>query len=104
MMSSDQSPARPELMVVEDVEGCRFELRRGDEVVSHASYQRRGTTLVVPHVETHPAHRGRGHAAMLMDGLLDIIRGDERTIEPLCWFAAGHIRENPEYQDLLAGG
>ena len=89
-------------VVTEDTDASRFELREGGELLSFADYQSRGTTIVVPHVETIPAHRGRGNAARLMDGLLAIIRADGRTIVPLCPFAAAHIRDEPAHHDLLA--
>jgi len=75
----------PEYLVVDNPEAKRFEM-----------------TLVVPHVETVHVHRGNGNAARLMDGLLDILRSEGRTIVPLCGFAAGHIRDNPQHHDLLA--
>ncbi len=95
---------RDELEVVEVADRSRFELRRGDEVLSLADYRVRDGAIVVPHVETMPEHRGHGHAGRLMDGLLAILRADGRTIVPLCPFAAAHIRDRPEYHDLLATG
>lgn len=68
--------------VVDDREAGRFELRREGEMVSFASYDQRESTVVVPHVETLREHRGQGYAAKLMDGLLRIIRTDQRTITP----------------------
>jgi len=88
--------------VVENVEASRFELRDGDELLSLADYRTRDDVIVVPHVETIPAHRGQGNAARLMDGLLEIIRADGRSIVPLCPFAAAHIRDDPAHHDLLA--
>ncbi len=88
--------------VIEDVARSRFELRDGDTVLSFADYRIRDGAVVVPHVETDPAHRGRGNAARLMDGLLATIRADGRSIVPLCPFAAAHIRDDPDHHDLLA--
>lgn len=87
--------------VVENVHLGRFELLHHGDVVSHASYHQDGDNVVIPHVETHPAHRGNGHAAELMEGVLAILRRDGRTITPLCWFAAGHIRDNAQHHDLV---
>lgn len=88
--------------VIDNTEASRFELRRGADLLSFADYRSRDGAIVVPHVETDPAFRGQGNAARLMDGLLEIIRADGRTIVPLCPFAAAHIRDDPEHQDLLA--
>ena len=90
------------MTVTEDAEASRFELRQDGELLSFADYSTRGDSIVVPHVETIMAHRGRGNAARLMDGLLALIRADGRTIVPLCPFAAAHIRDDPAHHDLLA--
>ena len=93
---ADDSPA-----VVENVHLGRFELLRDGDVVSFASYRERDGSIVVPHVETAPEHRGNGFAAQLMEGMLAILRADGRTIVPLCPFAARHIRDNEQHHDLL---
>ena len=74
------------------------------EVVSFASYRPNPDdeqSIVIPHVETAPEHRGNGYAAELMDGTLQLIRSSDRTVVPRCPFAAGHIRDNPEHHDLV---
>ena len=79
----------------------RYELVINDEIVSIADYRVNGDSVVVPHVETNPAHRGQGNADRLMDGMLDDLRATERTIMPLCPFAADYIDQHPDQQDLL---
>ena len=88
--------------VTENAEASRFELRRNGELLSIANFSERNGAAVIPHVETMPDHRGQGYAARLMNGTLDLLRESERTVVPLCPFAAQHIRDNPEYHDLLA--
>ena len=92
----------PSFEVVENSDDGRFELQRDGEIVSIADFTDRNGTVVIPHVGTAPAHRGQGYAGRLMDGTLDLIRSSGRSVVPLCPFAAQHIRDNPEYQDLLA--
>lgn len=96
--SSADGPA-----VVENTHLDRFELLRNGEVVSFATYRGDASTVTIPHVETNPAHRGNGHAAELMQGVLTILRDTGRTVVPLCPFAASFIRDNEQYHDLLAG-
>ena len=79
----------------------RYELVIDDEIVSIADYRLDGDSVVVPHVETNPAHRGQGNADRLMAGMLDDLRSGGRTIVPLCPFAADYIRQHPDQQDLL---
>ena len=88
--------------VIENAGAGRFELRVAGDVVSVATFRQVGSTVVVPHVETAVEHRGNGHAARLMEGLLALLRADGRTIEPLCPFAADHIRAQPRHHDLVA--
>jgi len=99
---AEMSSTEPESIVVaEDVDASRFELKRNGEVLSFATYRAHDANLIVPHVETAPQHQGNGYAAQLMEGLLATIRSSGRTITPLCPFAASHIRSNPQHRDLV---
>ncbi len=84
----------------DNTEGHRFELDRNGQVV-FANYDRRGSTLVIRHVEAPVALRGTGAAGELMQGVADIARSEGRTITPLCGYAAAWIRRHKEYHDLL---
>jgi predicted GNAT family acetyltransferase len=95
------TPVVESFVIVENVADGRFELRRDGEVVSAASYAERDGQVIVRHVRTEPEHREQGYAGRLMDGLLQDLRDSGRTIAPLCSFAADHLRENPEWHDLL---
>lgn len=88
--------------VRDNPERGRYELIVDDRIVSIADYHLDGTTLVVPHVETDPAMRGQGMADRLMRGMLDDLRARERTIRPLCSYAAGFVRDHPDDADLVA--
>lgn len=108
MGSNDQGseaavPAEMPHRVVENVEAGRFELWIAAELLSYASYSTvPGGVVVVPHVETKIEHRGNGHAALLMDGLLNLLRTSGRRILPICPFAADHVRSSERHSDLLA--
>jgi len=80
---------------------ARFELRRDGELVSSATYRLEGDVFVVPYMETLPQYRGNGFADRLMEGMVEILRGSGRTIEPLCSFAAGYLRDHPEHADVV---
>lgn len=89
--------------VEENRDEGRFELHHDGEVLSIATFsERSGGVVVIPYVETNPAHRGQGNAGRLMTGVLETIRASGRTVVPRCPFAARFIAENPEYQDLIA--
>ncbi len=80
----------------------RYELWLGDVVIAVAEYDRTDGVVTVPHVETDPAHRGKGYAALLMDGLIDDLRARSFTIRPLCPYAAGYMSDRPDTHDLYA--
>ena len=87
---------------VTDASGAsRFELRRDGALVGFADYRSRGTTVVVPHVETLVQFRGRGYGGRLMAGIVDILRGDGRSIVPQCPFAAAYFRDHPGDADIV---
>ena len=71
----------------------RFELRRDGELLSHADYHLAPEAIVIDHVETEPVHRDNGHAARLMEGIIEI--GAERKLElvPVCSYAVGYLRD-----------
>ena len=91
-----------EFELVENGDAGQFELHRGGEIVSLATFSERGDTVVIPHVGTEPAHRGQGYATQLMEGVVDRIRETGRKIMPLCPFAAAHMRDHPQDADVLA--
>ena len=102
--SNEPVGTTPRGAVVENTTLGRFELLREGAVVSFANYRPNpadDASIVIPHVETDPAHRGNGYAAELMDGTLALLRDSGRTVVPRCPFAAGHIRENPAHHDLV---
>jgi len=71
-------------------------------LVAFANYQRRGSILVIPHVEAPPALRGTGAAGRLMAGLLALVRERGEKIVPTCSYAAAYMRQHKDQQDLLA--
>lgn len=90
-----------EFAAIENTDAGRFELHHWGEIVSVADYREGEGHVVVPHVGTQPEHRGQGYAGRLMDGMLEQLRASERKIVPICPFAAQHIRDNPEWHDLI---
>ena len=87
--------------VTDDTDSGRFELRRSGELVGFATYHLRGDAVVVPHVETLVQYRGHGYAGRLMEGIVEILRADGRTIVPQCSFAASYLRDRPDDADIV---
>ncbi len=88
--------------VVDNPSDGRYELRIDGDVVGSAAYDLVGPVLSVNHVETDPAHQGKGFAALLMDGVVDDVRARSLSIRPRCTYAAKYMRERPQTHDLYA--
>lgn len=89
-----------DLIVHDDTAASRFTLHLDGRVIAFASYSTHGDQITVHHVETNPADRGNGYAAVLMDGLLDSVRANGQKVRPRCWYAAQYIRERPATHEL----
>lgn len=59
-----------------------------------ANVRRSGTTLYIDYVEAPMALRGQGAASNLMRGILDIARGENLEIVPICGYAAEWLRRH----------
>lgn len=87
--------------VVHHPEAGRSDLRLGDRVVGHATYERRGDTLVVFHTEVDRACEGRGFGGKLVGELLGHAASEGLRVVPLCSFVRAYIRRHPEHESLL---
>ncbi len=92
----------PSLDVVHAPEHRRYELHLDGERVGLADYSVRDGVMIIPHVETEPAHRGKQFAAHLMAGVLDDARARALMVQPICPYAAVYMRRNPDTHDLIA--
>ena len=79
----------------------RYELA-SEGSVAFIDYQRVGKLCVLTHAEVPPALRGRGVAAELTAGALDLVRRRGETVEARCPYVTDFIARNVQYQDLLA--
>ena len=79
----------------------RFELEEEGQI-AFADYSLSGDVIVIPHVESPMALRGKGTAGRLMTGVLDIVRERKLKVVPSCPYAAAFIQRHKQYQDLLA--
>jgi predicted GNAT family acetyltransferase len=77
----------------------RFELPEAGHVV-FADYRRQPGRVVITHVEAPVALRGKGAAGRLMKGVMDLLRGEQVKVLPLCSYARAWILRHPEYKDL----
>jgi uncharacterized protein len=88
--------------VVRNDQRSRYELLVDGRVVGFAEFRpgADGRT-VFPHTVVDVDRRGEGLGAVLVRGALDDVRARGGTVEPLCWYVAGFIEDNPDYRSLL---
>jgi predicted GNAT family acetyltransferase len=89
------------LEVTNNEDRSRYELTDGGVIVGVADYSLVGERVVIPHTEIDPRRRGQGMGAVLVQGALDDVRAQGRSVVPACWYVAQYIREHPDYADLV---
>ena len=87
--------------VTDNTARSRFELIEQGET-AFATYRRDGDVVVIPHVESPPALRGKGTADRLMRGIVEHARSEGFKIEPWCSYAAAWMRRHADAKDVLA--
>ena len=69
--------------------------------VAFARYRRDGDILMILHTEVPRAVEGRGLGSELVAGMLDLVRGRNEKVVPLCGFVRRFIALHPDYADLV---
>jgi len=69
--------------------------------LAFARYRRDGSTLMILHTEVPRAIEGRGIGSQFVQGMLDIVRGRNETVVPLCGFVRHFIAQHPDYAGLV---
>lgn len=77
----------------------RFELDV-DGATAFASYRRVPGAVIITHTETPPALRGRGIAAILIEGALNRIRAEGVKVIAGCSYVVDYLGKHPEFSDL----
>jgi uncharacterized protein len=71
-------------------------------MTAFASYRRAPGRLIIDHVESPPALRGKGTAGRLMAAVAAEARERGETITPICGYAAAWLKRSKEFSDLVA--
>jgi uncharacterized protein len=88
------------MAVIDNPALSRFELVE-DGQTAFADYRRQAGKLVIPHVESPHALRGKGTAGRLMEGVVAHARAEGVKIVPICSYAAAWLQRHPEHADLV---
>lgn len=80
----------------------RYQLLVDDAEVGYVEYDKVGEkSILIKHTEVLPGHEGKGYGSKLVQGTLDHIRRQGKTVIPICPYALGYVRRHAEYHDLV---
>ena len=88
--------------VVNNSEASRYEISVDGVLAGFADYVDEGEVLVMTHTEVFDDFEGQGLAAILVTGVLDDVRANDRVVRPDCAYVAGFLAKHPAYRDLVA--
>jgi predicted GNAT family acetyltransferase len=60
-----------------------------------------GEVAIVTHTEVDVGHRGKGLGSIVASQALQRFRSEHCKVVPVCGFFLQHIRQHPEYAELL---
>ncbi|MEV7631788.1 GNAT family N-acetyltransferase [Microbacterium sp. NPDC089318] len=91
-----------DFVFLDEKDASRYTLTRGGELLSVLDYRDDGGTVAMTRAYTIPIHRGRGHAARVVEGAVaDIEARGDRSVDPVCWYVADWFDQHPDKQHLL---
>ena len=88
-----------ELEIIHNEAERRFEVSING-LLSKLDYIQDEDTFVITHVGVHPELRGHGVAGKLTQASLEFAKTKSLRVIPMCSYAAGYIRRNPQYAEL----
>jgi uncharacterized protein len=91
-----------DVVVTDDLERSRFEVRVDGELAGFAEYRRRPELIAFVHTLIDPRFEGHGLGGRLVRAALDDARAEGLDVLPFCPFVRGYIASHPaEYLDLV---
>lgn len=85
-----------------DTNARRYRLMLGDEEIGFSDYDLIApASILIKHTEVLPQYEGKGFGAELVRRMLDDIRGQARTVIPICPYTLNYIRSHREYADVV---
>lgn len=91
----------PDIEIIDNPDGERYEIRSDGQLIGRADYQRDGDRVVIPHTQIDPSFGGQGLGGQMVRYALDDIRRQNRKVVPACPFVSDYITKHPEYADLV---
>jgi predicted GNAT family acetyltransferase len=85
-----------------DAASKRYRLLLADDEVAFIEYDLVGDkSVLIKHTEVLQAHEGKGFASSLVRSALNDVRGQNKTVIPICPYTLDWIRRHPEYRDVV---
>ena len=98
----NSSTAGQELKLVNDAIARRYRLMLDEEEVGYSEYDPVApASILIKHTEVLRQHEGKGFGSHLVSAMLDDIRGQGKTVIPICPYAMNYIRKHREYLDIV---
>ena len=92
----------PQFQLIDDASARRYRLLVNNEEVGYSEYDPVApASILIKHTEILPQYEGRGFGSQLVRSMLDDIRGQAKTVIPICPYAMNYIRKHHEYQDIV---
>ncbi|RKQ37214.1 GNAT family N-acetyltransferase [Kocuria tytonis] len=103
-MTHDTTPRTdPELRVVPNPEGSRFELWRGEQHIGFLGVAvLPDGTVDLQHTVVHEAFGGKGYARVLVTRVLEHYRERGTRVHATCSYVRDFMDRFPAYRDVLA--
>ena len=79
----------------------RFEIHHGDTLAGYADYVLDDGEMTLTHTVVDDELEGRGLGTQLVETALSEARERGLRVLPQCPFVAEHVREHPEWLDLV---
>ena len=99
--SEARTSSTGEIVVRDDPEHHRYELRVGVSPAGYAAYHSQPGLVTVLHTEVDPAFEGQGLGSAFVRSMLDDVRGKGAKVLPVCPFVRSFLERHPEYGDLV---
>lgn len=88
------------LSVANNEQKNRFEAEHEGQT-AFIEYKMQGDIFNLTHTEVPKEIEGKGVGTELVKGALDLIKGEGKSVKPICPFIAHFIEENSEYKTLV---
>lgn len=89
-------------ILTNDAAAGRYRLMLDGVEVGYVEYDPIGEhAILIKHTEVAREHEGRGFGSQMLRGVLDDVRGQGKTVVPICPYALNFIRRHREYVDVV---